>query len=121
MQPGSAGNTFSTGYSPERSYKGPQPATPVSPLPLPSPIIKTQTPRSSSRRDENRKSGEMVMRFLNGEVVRPEVIQVLKDMCQLDPELRPDATNILQRLREMKTLLDLEHEAEADMDVDMSM
>ncbi|KAF9188201.1 hypothetical protein BGZ50_001499 [Haplosporangium sp. Z 11] len=121
MQPGGAGNAFSTGYSPEGSYRGPQPTTPVSPLPLPSPIIKTQTPRSSSRRDENRKSGEMVMRFLNGEVVRPEVVQLLKDMCQLDPELRPDATSILQRLREMKALLDLEHEAEADMDVNMSM
>ncbi|KAF9083145.1 hypothetical protein BGX29_003372 [Mortierella sp. GBA35] len=117
---------FLPGYSPDRSYKSSQPATPVSPLPLPSPLVRTYTPRSSSaslRKEERRKSGEVVMRYLNGDVVQQDVIALLKDMCQSDPEQRPDTKQVLHRLREMKAQLDADTEAEAeeqDMDVDMA-
>ncbi|KAG0209690.1 hypothetical protein BGX28_010069 [Mortierella sp. GBA30] len=103
---------FLAGYSPESSHRYSEPSTPVSPLPLPSPIMRAQTPRSGIRKEENRKSGEVVMRFLNGEVVQPSVIQLLKDMCQTDPLLRPTAKEILQRLRVMKSLLDADVEEE---------
>jgi hypothetical protein len=109
-------SSFAAGYSPERlASRSSQPATPVSPLPLPSPIIRNQTPRSTSRSstvDEHRKSGEIVMRFLNGEVVSPEVIQLLKDMCHADPVQRPNAKQTLQRLRDMESsmMMDLDSE-----------
>ncbi|KAF9150608.1 hypothetical protein BG015_007607 [Linnemannia schmuckeri] len=134
---------FLPGYSPDRSLKSSQPSTPVSPSPLPSPLIRTHTPRSRSssaslRKEEpRRKSGEAVMRFLNGDVVQQEVIALLKDMCQSDPEQRPDTKQVLERLREMKAQFDADTEAaeaEAaaaaaaaedeecqDMDVDTSM
>ncbi|KAG0074843.1 hypothetical protein BGZ90_010416 [Linnemannia elongata] len=105
------------GYSPDRSFKSSQPSTPVSPSPLPSPLVRSQTPgpRSSSaslRKEEpRRKSGEVVMRFLNGDVVQHDVISLLKDMCQSDPEQRPDTKRVLERLREMKAQLDADTEA----------
>jgi len=107
--------TFAAGYSPERLGRSSQPATPVSPLPLPSPIIRNQTPRSMSRStttDDHRKSGEVVMRFLNGEVVSPEVIRLLKDMCHADPAQRPNAKQTLQRLRDMEALLMMDEDPE---------
>ncbi|KAG0278743.1 hypothetical protein BGZ96_002250 [Linnemannia gamsii] len=133
-----SGSHFLAGYSPDRSLKSSQPATPVSPSPLPSPLIRNHTPRSSSaslRKEEQqrRRSGEVVMRFLNGDVVQQDVISLLKDMCQSDPEQRPDAKKVLERLREMKAQLDAETEAaeaeaatvaEAecqDMDVDSAL
>ncbi|KAF8935134.1 hypothetical protein BGZ47_010051 [Haplosporangium gracile] len=132
---------FLPGYSPDRSLKSSQPSTPVSPSPLPSPLVRSHTPRSHSssaslRKEEpRRKSGEVVMRFLNGDVVQEKVIALLKDMCQSDPEQRPDTKQVLERLREMKVQLDAdteaaEAEAEAaaaedeesqDMDVDTSL
>ncbi|KAF9125631.1 hypothetical protein BGW39_007269 [Mortierella sp. 14UC] len=106
---------FLPGYSPDRSLKASQPSTPVSPSPLPSPLVRTHTPRSASatslRKEEHRKSGEVVMRFLNGDVVQQDVIALLKDMCQSDPEHRPDTKQVLQRLREMKAQLDADTEA----------
>lgn len=134
-----SGSHFLAGYSPDRSLKSSQPATPVSPSPLPSPLIRNHTPRSSSaslRKEEQqrRRSGEVVMRFLNGDVVQQDVISLLKDMCQSDPEQRPDSKQVLERLREMKAQLDAETEdaeaeaaavAEAeecqDMDVDSTL
>ncbi|KAK3842190.1 MAG: kinase-like domain-containing protein [Linnemannia gamsii] len=106
---------FLPGYSPDRSLRASQPATPVSPSPLPSPLFRTHTPRSASaaslRKEEHRKSGEVVMRFLNGDVVQQDVIALLKDMCQSDPEHRPDTKQVLQRLRKMKEQLDADTEA----------
>ncbi|KAF9296127.1 hypothetical protein BGZ88_000700 [Linnemannia elongata] len=105
------------GYSPDRSFKSSQPSTPVSPSPLPSPLVRSQTPRprsssASLRKEEpRRKSGEVVMRFLNGDVVQQDVISLLKDMCQSDPEQRPDTKRVLERLREMKAQLDADTEA----------
>ncbi|KAF9544342.1 hypothetical protein EC957_012223 [Mortierella hygrophila] len=110
-------NHFLAGYSPDRSFKSSQPSTPVSPLPLPSPLVRAHTPRSRSssaslRKEEpRRKSGEVVMRFLNGDVVQQDVISLLKDMCQSDPEQRPDTKQVLERLREMKAQLDADTEA----------
>lgn len=51
------------------------------------------------------------MRFLNGDVVQQDVISLLKDMCQSDPEQRPDTKRVLERLREMKAQLDADTEA----------
>ncbi|KAG0253633.1 hypothetical protein BGZ95_006261, partial [Linnemannia exigua] len=106
---------FLPGYSPDRSLRASQPGTPVSPSPLPSPLVRTHTPRSAStaslRKEERRKSGEVVMRFLNGDVVQQDVIALLKDMCQSDPEHRPDTKQVLRRLREMKAQLDVDTEA----------
>ncbi|KAF9344282.1 hypothetical protein BGX26_004580, partial [Mortierella sp. AD094] len=119
------GNQLPTGYSPERSMRSSLPSTPVSPLPLPSPIVRSQTPRSSMRKEEHRRSGEIVMRFLNGEVVQPEVIQLLKDMCNSDPSRRPSAKTLLQRLQMMESQSDIDLDTEeqeglyAGMDVDM--
>ncbi|KAI1310253.1 hypothetical protein EDD11_003838 [Mortierella claussenii] len=95
-----------SGQSPERSTRSSQPSTPVSPLPLPSPITRAQTPRSGTRREDQRKSGETIMRFLNGEVVQPEVMLLLKDMCHSDPDQRPSAKVVLARLEDMLTQLD---------------
>ncbi|KAF9174989.1 hypothetical protein BGX21_004305 [Mortierella sp. AD011] len=113
-----------TSFSPERSMKPSLPSTPVSPLPLPSPIARSQTPRSSIRKEEHHRSGEIVMRFLNGEVVQPQVIQLLKDMCNPDPSRRPSAKMVLQRLQMMESQLNIDLDAEeeglyAGMDVDM--
>ncbi|KAF9964698.1 hypothetical protein BGZ70_006084 [Mortierella alpina] len=118
--PQGLGGQFLAGYSPEPSYRHSQPSTPVSPLPFPSPVIRAQSSRASLRKEESRKSGEIVMRFLNGEVVPPNAIQLLKDMCQADPAHRPTAKQVLGRLQEMKAALDVEAEAELeeeDMDI----
>lgn len=118
-------NHLLPGYSPDRSLKSSQPATPVSPSPLPSPLVRTHTPRprsssASLRKEEShRKSGEVVMRFLNGDVVQQDVISILKDMCQSDPEQRPDTKRVLERLREMKAQLDADTEAaEAEVEAE---
>ncbi|KAI8606200.1 kinase-like domain-containing protein [Dissophora ornata] len=113
-------NQFLPGYSPERSSRLSLPSTPVSPLPLPSPLLRSQTPRST-RKEEQRRSGEIVMRFLNGEVVPPEVISLLKDMCHTDPERRPNAKAVLERLQIMKEQLDRDMEANEQLDVVMEM
>ncbi|KAG0301768.1 hypothetical protein BGZ99_003334, partial [Dissophora globulifera] len=63
-----AASQFLSGYSPERFARASQPSTPVSPLPLPSPLVRSQASRPTQRKEERRKSGEVVMRFLNGEV-----------------------------------------------------
>ncbi|KAF9116279.1 hypothetical protein BGX27_003872 [Mortierella sp. AM989] len=122
LLPTGAGNQFAAGYSPERSIRSSLPSTPVSPLPLPSPIVRSQTPRSSMRKEDQRKSGEIVMRFLNGEVVQPEVIQLLKEMCSSDPDQRPSAKAVLQRLQTMEAQLDIDlnenEELYDGMDVD---
>ena len=60
------------------------------------------------------------MRFLNGEVVPPHAIQLLKDMCQADPAQRPTAKQVLGRLQEMKAALDAEAEAELEEDMDIT-
>ncbi|KAG0056783.1 hypothetical protein BGZ83_003401 [Gryganskiella cystojenkinii] len=114
--------SFTPGYSPERLGRSSLPATPVSPLPLPSPIIRHQTPSSSrpmsrsntGEMNEHRKSGEVIMRFLNGEIVSHEVIHLLKDMCHSDPTQRPNAKQTLQRLRDMEAalMMDLDEEDE---------
>ncbi|KAF9436377.1 hypothetical protein BGZ76_004168 [Entomortierella beljakovae] len=121
---GSSNHQFTAGYSPERSLRSNLPSTPVSPLPLPSPIVRSHTPRSRGE-DSPRKSGEIIMRFLNGEVVEYQVIQLLKDMCHMDPNQRPSAKSILQRLHMMQEQLNAEMEAEAEemnysMDIDVS-
>ncbi|KAF9987628.1 hypothetical protein BGZ75_000337 [Mortierella antarctica] len=116
--PQGLGGQFLAGYSPEPPYRHSQPSTPVSPLPFPSPVIRAQSSRASLRKEESRKSGEMVMRFLNGEAVPPNAIQLLKDMCQADPAQRPTAKQVLWRLQEMKAALD--EEAEEDMDITAS-
>jgi hypothetical protein len=60
------------------------------------------------------------MRFLNGDVVQQDVISLLKDMCQSDPERRPDTKQVLERLREMKAQLDAETEAaEAEVEAEV--
>ncbi|KAF9581429.1 hypothetical protein BGW38_001548 [Lunasporangiospora selenospora] len=98
------------GPSPDPVIRTPMlPTTPVSPVPLPSPIIRAQALRSSSastRREEPqpRRSGETVMRFLNGEVVQHEVVQLLKDMCHPDVDRRPDSSQVLARLRELERM-----------------
>ncbi|KAG0328500.1 hypothetical protein BG000_000471 [Podila horticola] len=94
--------------SPERTFKISQPCTPVSPLPLPSPIIGPLTPRSPSLIDDRRASGETVMRFLNGEIVPSNIVQLLKEMCHPDPQRRPDAKHILKVLDE----IEMEHLSE---------
>ena len=66
----------------------------------------------STTTDDHRKSGEVVMRFLNGEVVSPEVIRLLKDMCHADPAQRPNAKQTLQRLRDMEALLMMDEDPE---------
>jgi len=118
--PQGLGGQFLAGYSPEPSYRHSQPSTPVSPLPFPSPVIRAQSSRASLRKEESRKSGEIVMRFLNGEVVPPHAIQLLKDMCQADPAQRPTAKQVLGRLQEMKAALDAEAEAELEEDMDIT-
>ncbi|KAF9917108.1 hypothetical protein BX616_001929 [Lobosporangium transversale] len=113
-------NHFLNGHSPERSARSSQPSTPISPLPLPSPTVKSSAARSTPRKDEQRKSGEIVMRFLNGEVVPIQVIQLLKDMCQADPEQRPTAKAALQRLQEIQAQLDATMGMDMDTDVDLT-
>ncbi|KAF9927275.1 hypothetical protein FBU30_003351 [Linnemannia zychae] len=109
--PASPRNHFLHGHSPDRSLKPYAPSTPVSPSPLPSPQIKSRSSSMSLRKEEpRRKSGEVVMRFLNGDVVPQDVISLLKEMCQADPEKRPNAQQILQRLREMQDQFDAETE-----------
>ncbi|KAF9326707.1 hypothetical protein BG006_009893 [Podila minutissima] len=88
--------------SPERTFKASQPCTPVSPLPLPSPVIGPLTPRSPGLMDDRRASGETVMRFLNGEIVPSNIVQLLKEMCHSDPQRRPDAKHILKVLDEIE-------------------
>ncbi|KAF9987850.1 hypothetical protein BGZ65_001572 [Modicella reniformis] len=116
-----AANQSLSGYSPEKSARSSQPATPISPLPLPSPILRSQTPRSMGRKDEQRKSGEIVMRFLNGEVVQPEVILLLKEMCHPAPDQRPSASSVLQRLLAIQDQLNMDTNTDVDMDMDMDM
>lgn len=100
---------LSVSGSPERACKISQPCTPVSPLPLPSPIIGPLTPRSPGLMDDRRASGETVMRFLNGEVVPSSIVQLLKEMCHPDPQRRPDAKHILKTLDEIGMELLSEH------------
>ncbi|KAF9401033.1 hypothetical protein BGZ94_005328 [Podila epigama] len=84
-----------------------QPSTPISPLPLPSPLISPITPRSTANKaDDRRSSGETVMRFLNGEIVPSAVVQLLKAMCHPDPQKRPDAKYVLMCLDQIEA----EHE-----------
>jgi len=59
--------------------------------------------------DDRRASGETVMRFLNGEVVPSNIVQLLKEMCHPDPQRRPDAKHILKALDEIGTELLSEH------------
>ncbi|KAF8983116.1 hypothetical protein BGZ52_001262 [Haplosporangium bisporale] len=100
---------LSVSGSPDRTFKISQPCTPVSPLPLPSPIIGPLTPRSPGLMDDRRASGETVMRFLNGEVVPSNIVQLLKEMCHPDPQRRPDAKHILKALDEIEMELLSEH------------
>ncbi|KAG0371175.1 kinase-like domain-containing protein [Gamsiella multidivaricata] len=121
MHPVAPGNHFLPGFSPERLSQASKPSTPVSPLPLPSPMVRsTQAHRTATvatvRKDEHRKSGEVVMRFLNGEVVQPEVIMLLKEMCHPDPEQRPNAKTVLERLESMKAQLDMEGDDDVDQE-----
>ncbi|KAG0229300.1 hypothetical protein BGX31_006274 [Mortierella sp. GBA43] len=119
-----ANHSVPPGYSPEKPTRLSQPATPVSPLPLPSPILRSQTPRSAARKEEQqqRKSGEIVMRFLNGEVVPSEIVLLLKEMCHPVPEQRPLASTVLQRLLAMQDQLDSDMDKDMDIDdVDISM
>ncbi|KAG0026633.1 hypothetical protein BGZ82_009382 [Podila clonocystis] len=95
--------------SPERTFKNSRPCTPVSPLPLPSPIIGPLTPRSPGLMDDRRASAETVMRFLNGEIVPSNIVQLLKEMCHPDPQRRPDAKHILNILDEIETEHFTEH------------
>lgn len=100
---------LSVNCSPERAFKISQPCTPVSPHPLPSPIVGPLTPRSPGLMDDRRASGETVMRFLNGEVVPSNIVQLLKEMCHPDPQRRPDAKHILKALDEIEMELLSEH------------
>ncbi|KAF9364981.1 hypothetical protein BGX34_011818 [Mortierella sp. NVP85] len=112
-------------YSPEKSARCPMPTTPVSPLPFPSPVLRSQTPRSAMRREKEeqpRKSGEIIMRFLDGEVVPQEVVQLLKEMCHPVPGQRPSANAVLERLLAMREELDADMDRDMDVDeVDMAM
>lgn len=49
---------------------------------------------------------------MNGEVVSPEVIQLLKDMCHADPAQRPNAKQTLQRLRDMEASFMMDQDPE---------
>lgn len=123
--PFGAGNQSSSGYSPEKTARMSRPSTPVSPLPLPSPILRSQTPRSAVRREEQqqqqRKSGEVIMRFLNGQVVPSDVVLLLKEMCHPVPDQRPRASAVLQRLLAMQEQLDTDMDRDTDVDeVDMA-
>ncbi|KAF8981213.1 hypothetical protein BGZ46_003126 [Entomortierella lignicola] len=120
LLPTAAGDHFPSGYSPERSARPSLPSTPVSPYPLPSPIVRSQAHRSSMRKEDQRKSGEIVMRFLNGEIVEPQVIQLLKDMCHSDPQQRPSAKVVIQRLQAMKAQLEIDLDA-AEVDSNSGM
>ncbi|KAG0342783.1 hypothetical protein BG004_005588 [Podila humilis] len=101
--------------SPEKSQSG----TPVSPRS----VLFTDplTPRSASSRMEDRErerrsSGETMMRFLNGEVVPPCIIQLLKEMCHPDPQRRPTAKQLIEQLDRIEAEIELEQHQEQEQE-----